>query len=256
MPPDLFDRQLRALRRDRAARIGAELLLLDRAFEECIDRLLDIPRRFERVLLLGCPSPDWPARLSPISGTVHVYDPGARFAAEAGGQQVEEDRHDFGTDRYDLCIAIGTLDSVNDLPLALRLIDRSLKHDAPLIGAISGGDSLPALRAALIEAGRAEGRVVARTHPRIDPGTLAQLLNSAGFRMPVVDVDRVRLSYQHLDALVRDLRSMGSTSVLAQKSLPMSKSELRLARQAFAAQGRDGRTEENMEILHFLAWTK
>jgi len=256
VPPELFDRELRSLRRDRAARIGPELVLYDRAFEECLDRLRDIPRHFDRALLLGCPSPDWPSRLSAIVRTLDVADPGALFAERTRGRQVEEDRDDFGIDRYDLCIAIGTLDSVNDLPVALRLVGRSLKRDAPLIGAIAGGNSLPALRAALIEAGRYEGRIFARTHPRIDPGTLAQLLTSADFSMPVVDVDRVRLRYDDLDALVRDLRAMGATSVLAQRPPPMSKSELQRARQAFAARGTGDRSEEILEILHFLAWTK
>lgn len=256
VPPDLFDRELRSLRRDRAARIGPELVLYDRAFDECLDRLRDIPRPFDRALLLGCPSPDWPSRLSSIVRTLDVADPGALFAERTRGRQVEEDRHDFGIDQYDVCIAIGTLDSVNDLPVALRLIGRSLKRDAPLIGAIAGGNSLPALRAALIEAGRYEGRIFARTHPRIDPGTLAQLLTSADFSMPVVDVDRVRLRYDDLDALVRDLRAMGATSVLAQRPPPMSRPELQLARQAFAARRTDDRSEEILEILHFLAWTK
>lgn len=256
MPPDLFDRRLRVLRRDRAARIGPDPFLFDRAFDECLDRLRDIPRRFDRALLLGCPLADWPSRLSALVAAIDVADPGRLFAAQAAGRQVEEDRHDFGIDRYDLCLAIGTLDSVNELPLALRLIGRALKSDAPLIGAIAGGNSLPTLRGALIEAGRYEGRIAARTHPRIDPPTLAQLLTSADFAMPVIDVDRVRLRYSDLDALVRDLRSMGGTSALAQRSPPISKAELQLARQAFAAQAVEGKSEEILEILHFLAWTK
>jgi len=255
VPPDLFDRQLRALRRDRAYRIGPDLLLLDRAFDECLDRLRDIPRSFDRVLLIGCPSPDWPSRLGDIAGTVDVRDPGAFFAAQAGGQQIEEDRNDLGTGQYDLCIAIGTLDTVNDLPLALKLIGRVLKPDAPLIGAMAGGNSLPTLRGALIEAGRHQGRIAARTHPRVDAATLAQLLASAGFGMPVVDVDRVRLRYPSLDALVRDLRSMAATSVLAQRA-PMSRIELERTRQAFQSQAIDGRTVEIVEILHFLGWTQ
>ena len=54
---DLFDRRLRSLRRDRAALIGPELFLYNRAFEDCLDRLRDIPRKYERALLLGCPAP-------------------------------------------------------------------------------------------------------------------------------------------------------------------------------------------------------
>ena len=256
MPPNLFDRQLRALRRDRAARIGPDLLLFDRAFNECLDRLRDIPRAFDRALLIGCPSLQWPSRLASLAGSVDVRDPGALFAAQAGGLQGEEDRSDLGIGQYDLCVAIGTLDTVNDLPLALNLIGRALKPDAPMIGAMAGGNSLPALRSALIEAGRHEGRIAARTHPRIDAATLAQLLASAGFSMPVVDVDRVRLRYTGLDALVGDLRSMAATSVLAQQAPPMARTELERTRRAFQSHAIDGRTEEIVEILHFLGWTQ
>ena len=236
--------------------MGPDLFLFDRAFDEGLDRLRDISRAFDRALLLGCPSADWPARLASIAGKIDVLDPGALFAADGGGMQIEEDRHDFGAGGYDLCVAIGTLDTVNELPIALGLIGRALKPDSPLIGAIAGGNSLATLRAALIEAGRYEGRVAARTHPRIEPSTLAQLLAAAGFSMPVVDVDRVRLRYADLDALVRDLRSMAATSVLTQRPPAMSKSEAVGTGEAFRRLGDGERTEEIVEILHFLAWTK
>ncbi len=178
------------------------------------------------------------------------------FAQQSSGDQIEEDRHDFGENHYDLCVAIETLDTVNDLPLALQLIRRALRRDAPLIGAIAGGNSLAALRSSLIEAGRVEGRVVARTHPRIEAPTLAQLLAAAGYARPVVDVDRVTLRYEALDDLVRDLRAMGATSVLAQRLPPLSKTSADNARKAFAALASDGRTEELVEILHFIAWSQ
>jgi hypothetical protein len=253
---DLFDRHLRALRRDRAARTGPDLFLFERAFDDCLDRLRDIPRSVDRALLLGCPSSEWPQRLNAFANVVEVCDPGNLFAAQAGGEQVEEDRHDFGEDRFGLCVAIGTLDTINDLPLALQLLGRSLRADAPLIGAIVGGNSLPALRNSLIEAGRANGLVVARTHPRIEAASLAQLLSAAGFKMPVVDVDRVRLRYKDLAALVSDLRAMGATAVLAERPPPISRREERLICAAFSEQAIDGRTEEILEILHFIAWTK
>ena len=256
MTAELFDRQLRALRRDRAARIGPELLLHDRAFEECLDRLRDVARSFDRCLLIGCPSPDWPQRLKELAGEVDAVDPGLLFATAAGGRQVEEDRFDFGEDRYDLAVAVGTLDTVNDLPLALRLIQCSLRPDSPMIGALAGGNSLPALRTSLIEAGRAEGRVVARTHPRIEASSLARLLSGAGFDQPVVDVDRVALRYSSLAALVRDLRAMGANSMLADRPAPLSRTEYRAAAEAFNALGKDGRTEEQIEILHFLGWSQ
>ena len=254
MTSDLFDRRLRALRRDRAARIGPDLFLYDRAFDECLDRLGDIMRPFGRCLLIGCPSPDWPHRLRAIAREIEAVDPGSLFAAAAGGRQVEEDRFDFGEDRYDLAIAIGTLDTVNQLPLALKLINRALRPDSPFIGAMAGGNSLPALRSSLIEAGRAEGRVVARTHPRIEAATLAGLLSAAGYTMTVVDVDRVTLRYSGLDSLARDLRAMGANSMLADRPPTLTRREFEAAANAFARLGSGGRTEEQVEILHFLGW--
>lgn len=181
-------------------------------------------------------------------------DPGALFSCQADGEQIEEDRQDFGNQHFDLCIAVGTLDTVNDLPLALQRLNLALKPDSPLIGAIAGGNSLPALRASLVAAGRAEGRVIARTHPRIDATSLARLLQASGFAMPVVDIDRVRIGYSSIAALIRDLRAMGATSVLAERAPAFSKSEFQAVSGEFMQLGVDGRTEETVEILHFLAW--
>ncbi len=252
---DLFDRGLRALRRDRAARADLDLVLLDRAFDECLDRLRDISRRFDRALLLGSPSPEWRRRVEEVAQLVDVLDPGPLFAAASDGIASEEDRQDLGESRYDLVIAIGTLDTVNDLPLALQLIRRAMRPDAPFIGALAGGESLSALRAAMIEADRATGAVAARFHPRIEPSSLAGLLSAAGYVMPVVDVDRVALRYASLAALVRDLRAMSATNVLTDRSPGRGKDWAERAAAAFAAQGRDGRTEERVDILHFLAWS-
>lgn len=234
--------------------MGPELFLYERALEDCLDRLGDIARQFERCLLIGCPSPDWPRRLTPFVGDIDVVDPGKLFAAEAGGTQAEEDRFDFGESEYDLAVAVGTLDSVNNLPLALKLIHRALRSDSPLIGAMAGGNNLPALRNSMIEAGRAVGRVVGRTHPRIEASSLAGLLSAAGFSMPVVDVDRVTLRYAGLLPLIQDLRAMGATSALAERPPSLTKGEFGVASSIFDQMGRDGRTEEQVELLHFIGW--
>lgn len=254
-PPDLFDRRRRGLVRDRAARLGPELFLHERAFAECLDRLADIPRRFDRALLIGVPDPGWLIRLRAYAGTVEALDPGAQFAAASGATQVDEDRHDYGTARFDLVVAIGTLDTVNALGPALAAIRRAMTPDSVFIGALAGGESLPSLRRAMLAADRMTGAAAARTHPRIAPATLAGLLGAAGFVMPVVDVDRVKLRYAGLTPLVRDLRAMGASNMLAERSPPRGHAWAALAAAAFAAEARDGRTEERIDLLHFLGWT-
>ena len=124
--PELFDMSARALRRDRAVRKGPELFLHDRAFEDCLERIALMQRPFERALLIGCPDARWPERLEAFAGEVDVRDPGPLFATRANGETLVEDCWLPPEASYALVVAIGTLDTVNDLPLALRLIGHAM----------------------------------------------------------------------------------------------------------------------------------
>jgi len=85
---------------------------------------------------------------------------------------------------------------------------------------------------------------------------LAPLLNSAGFTNPVVDVDRVQVSYRSLQALIADLRGMAATNILVARSLlSVTKSAYDAAARNFADCGNGEHTVETFEILHFAAWT-
>jgi hypothetical protein len=252
---DLFDMELRARRRDRAARSGVELFLFERVFADCLERIGLIERGFERALLIGCPDPTWPARLREFANAVDTRDPGPVFAARSGGARIVEDGWEPPDNSYDLVVALGTLDTVNDLPLALRLIVRAMTVDALLIGAISGGETLPRLRSAMRAADAAAGVASAHVHPRIEASAVAPLLSSAGLAMPVVDVDRVEVSYVSLAGLVRDLRAMGSANVLhARPRSGLSRRAYAAAAKDFQEHAEDGRTTETFEILHLAAW--
>lgn len=257
MPADLFDMEVRALRRDRAFRAGAQLFLHERAFDDCLDRLRLVRRRFGSALLIGCPDATWPARVAEFADSIEAYEPGPCFARSAGASPIVEDRCALQPARHDLCVTVGTLDTVNDLPRALAGIGGSLTGDALFLGALSGGDTLPQLRLAMRAADQALGIAVPHVHPRIEAAMLAPLLAAAGFVDPVVDIDRVQVSYASFGKLVRDLRAMGATNILDQRSRdPLSKAALRAAADAFSSEARDGRTVETFEILHFAAWTR
>jgi len=247
----LFDHRLRALRRDRAVRSGIETFLYDRAFADCLDRLSDIRNPFARALLAGCPNPDWANQL-PVSA-VDIIDPGPLMAERAGGRLADLESLPFDADSFDLCISIGTLDTANNLPLAAAALHMVVKPGGLLLGAIAGGHSLPRLRSAMLAADSVSGRTSAHVHPRIEAASLASLLAGAGFAEPVVDVDRIDISYASLDRLVQDLRMMGATNILSGRvSQPIGKEALAMARQAFL-EGAD-RAVERIEILHFAAW--
>lgn len=247
--------EVRALRRDRAARTGPELFLHERAFADCLDRLALMQCRFDNALLLGCPDPGWPERLNEFAADITVRDPGSMFATTAGGQTIIEDRWEPTADSCDTVLAVGTLDTVNDLPLALRLIRYAMRGDALFIGAVSGGDTLPELRSAMRAADSVAGAASPHVHPRIEAAALAPLLAAAGFANPVIDVDRVQVSYPSLDRLVADLRRMGATNILNARPAFIGKAARGAAIDAFASAGDGSRTVETFEIIHFAAWT-
>ena len=253
----LFDPKLRAARRDRAARTGPELFLSERAFEDCLERLSLMERTFGRALLIGCPDPNWPHRLSKIAEAVDVRDPGGAFAAAAGGSVIVEDAESLPHDHFDLVLAVGTLDTVDNLPVALRSLRQSLRPEGLLMGAMSGGDTLPMLRAAMRAGDAVRGDASAHVHPRIEAAAVAPLLEAAGFSAPVIDVDRVSVSYTTIDKLVGDLRRMGATNILhARSRRPFTRKEYQAAADAFAAVGDNSRTKETFEILNFAAWAR
>ena len=180
------------------------------------------------------------------------------FWADALGLEnvrVVEDELDLDPGRFDLAVAIGALDSVNDLPGALLRLRFVLNPDSLLIGAMSGGNTLPRLRQAMRAADAAMGAASPHVHPRIEPAALAQLLGSAGFAMPVVDVDRVAVAYRGFDQLVGDLRGMGATNILNSRSPEPLTRAARAAADADFNPGPHERTTETFELLHFAAWT-
>ena len=235
--------------------MGPALFLHNRAYNDIIDRMAGINHRFASALLLGAPDSEWADCVAETSD-VTVADPGRLFAAQSDGIQIIEDQLDLEPGSFDLILAIGTLDTVNDLPCALLRLRFLLKPDSLLIGAMSGGETLPRLRQAMRAADRVMGAAAPHVHPRIEPSALAHLLMSAGFAMPVVDVDRVSVAYRSMRELVADLRAMAATNVLRERPRqPLSRLALEAAERDFATGAEDGRTIESFEILHFAAWS-
>jgi hypothetical protein len=254
---DLFDPKLRAIRRDRAYRQGVELFLYERAFADCLERIELVQKRFRSCLLIGCPDREWPERLRRVAERIEAIDPGALFARAGGAVQADETDFPSDVGRHDLCVAIGTLDTVSDLPRALLAIRRALAPGSLFIGALSGGQTLPRLRSAMRAADAVQGSAAPHVHPRIEASALAPLLAAAGFVNPVVDVDRAPVSYPSLPDLVRDLRRMGATNILVQRSRrALGKAARQAAIDAFAGAGDGTRTIETFELLHFAACTR
>lgn len=210
-PPEIFDRQRRRALRVRAVQRTGDGFLWRYVAEELAERLALVTRVFETALIIG-PMANYAAKI--LSGrTLSVSFACLSEAEHDDATVADEDRLPFGQHSFDLVIAAGSLDSVNDLPGALIQIRHVLKPDGLFLGHMFGAGSLATLKSLMMAA---EGNVATpHIHPQIDLRSAADLLARAGFALPVADSDLMRVRYSDWQSIVTDLRDAGIGNALA-----------------------------------------
>ena len=138
-----------------------------------------------------------------------------------------------------------------------------LKPDGLLLFSTFGPDTLRELRAAWAQADRAAG-----TEPTAAAGTAHNHVNQfydmhdvgdslvrAGLLEPVLDVDRIQLTYPDATALMRDLKAIGAHNVTAGRSRGLTgKSRLQRMQAAYESFRSDGRLPATYEVVYGTAW--
>jgi SAM-dependent methyltransferase len=256
--PEIFDRSLRRLRRDRAQPgFAAHAFLREAIVEGLLDRLSIVTRPFTRALDLGCADGSLTRALRERGIEVVACDAGASFAAAQGGVQADEDALPFEPASFDLILSAGVLDTVNDLPGALIQCRRALRPDGLLLAGFVGAGSLPKLRKAVGAADDAMGGAVpARFHPGVDVRAAGDLLSRAGFVLTVSDSEPLDVGYASVFGLIDDLRGMAATSQLKGQRPPwFGRARTAALADAFAAQAdADGRIREHFEFIFMTGW--
>ena len=263
--PLIFDRALVRARRRRAAALGAAEFLLDRVAQDLVDRLGVVLRRFELAADIGTPGEAVRTallRLGSVGSIVAVdavpelHTAGARKIANL--IIADEEALPFRDASLDLAVSALALQFVNDLPGTLVQIRRALKPDGLFLAALVGGETLTELRQAFAAAeSDIEGGASPRVAPFADVRALGDLLQRAGFALPVTDSDRYTLRYDTPFALMAELRRMGATNALvARRRTPLRRATLaRMAeiyRERFA--DADGRVRATFDIVWLSGW--
>ena len=261
----VFDRAAVRAHRDRAAPGFAEGgdFLVREVGERLVSRLDDVKRRFARVLDLGCHS----GQLGPLlrrRGAPDLLveaDLSPAMAARAAGPcrlAADEEWLPIRAGSLDLVVSALSLHWVNDLPGALVQVGRALRPDGLLLAAMLGGDTLFELREAFLraEAGQ-EGGARPHVSPFPDVQTLGALLQRTGFALPVIDSDRITVTYESADALMHDLRAMGEANATRGRARHFARrSTFRAAaacyRDLFGETG--GRVPATFQILYLTGW--
>lgn len=264
-PPMLFDRARRRLKLERAARAEtAADFLRARAAQDAVERLEAIMRNFRVCVDLGGGSGAFSRALADSSarervGPVIETAPSPQLVRpDSGlGLVVDEEALPFGEASLDLVVSILALQWANDLPGVMAQLRRALRPDGLLIVSILGGETLTELRQCLLAAeAETTGGAALRVAPMVDAYDAAGLLQRAGFALPVVDVDKVKVRYDHPLGLIADLRGMGETAALAGPSRPLSRKILARTFEAYLDRfaDADGRICATFDIVTLTGW--
>lgn len=260
--PAIFDRNRLRARRDRMATIANALPDDDANFlaplfaDRLEERLEDIDREAETLLLIGGQQPEFQERLQAKGFAVTLIDPGSAFAEAGGGIMCDEDAllsAGLTPASFDIILWNGGLDTVNDVPGALIQCRKLLKPNGVLIGVSMGAGSLATLRNSLRALASEQG--IARFHPQIDVRAMGDLLQRCGFILPMADHEELTVRYSGLERLIADLRASGLTNCLSGSVPPLSRASYAALTDNFAKSADpQGRISEKFTLLYFTGW--
>ena len=260
--PLIFDHSLIRVRHRRALALGPVTFLLDRVAEDLADRLAAVLRRFALALDLATPGEAVRLALARVGSVDEVVAAGTM--PRSGGTLAShfvaaaDEVLPFRDAAFDLVVSALALQFVNDLPGTLVQIRRVLKPDGLFLAALIGGETLTELRQSFAAAeSEVEGGISPRVAPFADLRDLGSLLQRAGFALPVTDSDRITVRYDTVFTLMHELRRMGATNALIDRSRAPLKRATLLRMAEFYAQrfcDDDGRVRATFEILWLSGW--
>ncbi len=259
----IFDRDLLRRRRERQAHaIGAHDFLLSRVGDDFLERFAAINRQFEVGINLGAYNGLLSRRLraSDRIGELIDLEMSSGLLEQCGGLRVQADEEFLPIRRQSVDLVVSGLQFqfVNDLPGILVQVRRALKPDGLMLASLLGGETLVELREAWLAA---ESEITGGASPRVSPFAdireLGGLLQRAGFSLPVVDSDVVRVNYDNPVALMRDLKAMAASNCLMGRSRrPVSRWLLEQVCEIYQDRfGNDqSRVSATFEIITLTAW--
>jgi len=260
--PHVFDRPLVRANRARARKSwGKYGFLHNHVAEELSDRLLAVRRSFKTSVELGARTGAFAAteagqKLERLIGIDLV--PPYESTKHSGYLIADEERLPLADASINLLIAPLCLHVVNDLPGTLRQIRNALKPDGLFVGTLFGGETLTALRAALMEAEiETTGGAAPHIAPAVDIRDAGWLLLRSGYALPVSDADTLTVNYDSAFDLMNDLRGMGEGNTLTDRHRGFARRETFLrAAEIYQDRhaGHDGRIEAKFEILYLMGW--
>lgn len=240
MSKRLYDPERLTQIQNRAKWSGPALFLQEAVCSELVERLKDINRAFKAPKIVAY----WPEIWSSAMKTPHVI--------------VAKETLDLEPMAHDLVLHALALHWAEDPVGQLIQCRRSLRPDGLFLGALFGGETLTELRSTLAAAEiEISGGLSPRVAPMGDIRTLGNLMQRAGFALPVADSFKIVVEYDGIFALMRDLRAMGESNALADRMRQPTRRAIferadMLYREAFGT--KDDRIPATFEIVVLTGW--
>jgi SAM-dependent methyltransferase len=239
---------------------GADFLMR-RTAEDLADRLGAVERRFGKAAALFCQTPaaaEMLAESGKVADIVRVETDTAFLSGGGAGLIAPLETVPFEPESLDLAVSLLSLQAMNDIPGMLIQIRRALRPDGLFLGAFAGAGTLFELRESLLAA---ETELYGGASPRVAPFTdvrdAGALLQRAGLALPVADVETLTVRYASLFNLMADLRAMGETNALTDRSRrPGSRKLFARAAEIYAERfsDPDGRVRASFSIVWMSGW--
>lgn len=246
--PQIFDSGLIRTRLARAA--GVENFYIDHLIVEALDRLSPITRDFAHALVI-VPDPEAIDTARLTTGQIKKADIVPVFA---DGETLQAPSGD-----YDLVLALGCLQAINDLPGMLTQIKTRLVPDGLFMAAMIGGQSLSELRQSFLHAEMAlRDGAAPRVAPFADVRDAGSLLQRAGFALPVADLDRLTVRYDSMIELAMELRRFSASNPLQARDKGLATRTLIAAAGQHYAENfsdADGRIRATLETIWMSGWS-
>jgi SAM-dependent methyltransferase len=247
-------------RRALARPVGSADFLMQRAAEDLADRLGAVERKFGKAALLFCQTPAAAGVLAQSGKVTDIerVEADAAFLKGGPGLVALPETVPFDPESLDLAVSLLSLQAMNDIPGMLVQIRRALKPDGLFLGAFAGAGTLSELRESLLAA---ETELYGGASPRVIPFTdvrdAGALLQRAGLALPVADVETVTVRYDSLFGLIADMRAMGETSALVDRSRrPGTRKLFARAAEIYAERfsDADGRVRASFSMVWMSGW--
>lgn len=169
---------------------------------------------------------------------------------------IDEEELELPPKSADLIISSMALHWINDLPGALVKARRALKPNGLFLAAFLGGETLAEMRSSFVLADlERHGGVSQHMSPLASMADAGALLHAAGFALPTVDTEVIRVGYPDAWTLWHHLRAMGESNATLRRTpsnLATLLASAAIYRELYGDE--EGNIAATFQVIYMIGW--